>query len=221
MTRKRIEGRSPWTLGIVACLAVAVAGLAVAAAGGRRSFDSESRRLAEVLALAPGAVVADVGAGKGEWALEMARRVGPSGRIFATEIDPERLRVIRRAVEEAGVANVTIIEGAPDDTRLPPGCCDAVFLRHVYHHITSPPAMNASLLRALRPDGLLAVIDFDPLPWFRADGVPENRRGHGMPIDLLVEEMTAEGFAVAHRIDDWFRFDYCVAFRPRGVATSP
>jgi SAM-dependent methyltransferase len=214
VTRERIEGRSRWIVAIAAVLAVA-------ASGGCRTFDTESRRLEEILALAPGAVVADVGAGEGQWALEMARRVGPTGRVFATEIDPERIRAIHRAIEEAGVANVTIIEGAPDDTRLPPGCCDALFLRHVYHHITNPAAMNASLLRALRPDGRLAVIDFDPLPWFRPDGVPENRRGHGMPIDLLVEEMTAQGFAVAHRVDDWLRFDYCVVFQPRGVAASP
>jgi ubiquinone/menaquinone biosynthesis C-methylase UbiE len=202
-------------------LAIAI-GVAVAAAAGCRTFDAESQRLEEVLALAAGAVVADVGAGEGEWTLEMARRVGPSGRVFATEIDPERIGDIRRAVAEAGVANVTIIEGAPDDTKLPPGCCDAIFLRHVYHHITHPEAMNASLLQALRPDGFLAVIDFGPLTRLLPvpDGVPENRRGHGMPIDVLVEEMTSQGFAVAQRIDDWFRFDYCVAFRPRGAITS-
>ena len=202
-------------------LAIAI-GLAVAAAAGCRSFDAEGQRLEEVLALSAGEVVADVGAGEGEWTLEMARRVGPSGRVFATEIDAERIGDIRRAVAEAGLANVTIIEGTPDDTRLPPGCCDAIFLRHVYHHITHPEAMNASLLRALRPDGFIAVIDFNPPTRLLSvpDGVPENRRAHGMPIDVLVEEMTSQGFAVAQRIDDWFRFDYCVAFRPGGAIPS-
>ena len=213
--RKRTGGGSRSTL-------VLAIGLAVAATGGCRTFDAESRRLEEILALSAGEVVADVGAGEGEWTLEMARRVGPSGRVFATEIDPERIRDIRRAVVEAGVANVTIIEGTPDDTKLPSGCCDAIFLRHVYHHITHPAAMNASLLRALRPGGFVAVIDFNPptrlLPV--PDGVPENRRAHGRPIDVLVEEMTGQGFGVAHRIEDWFRFDYCVVFRPREAAPS-
>jgi SAM-dependent methyltransferase len=104
---------------------------------------------------------------------------------------------------------VVIIEGSADDTGLPPGCCDAIFLRHVYHHITDPQPMNESLLRALRPDGRLAVIDFNPptrlVP--SPEGVPKDRRGHGMPVEILIEEMTTHGFAVAERIDDWFRFD--------------
>lgn len=213
--RKRVEGGSRSTLGITI-------GLALAVAGGCRTLDAESQRLEEVLSLTPGEIVADVGAGEGEWTLEMARRVGPSGRVFATEIDPERIRQIRKAVAEAGVANVTIIEGTLDDTRLPPGCCDAIFLRHVYHHITHPAAMNASLLRALRPGGFVAVIDFNPptrlLPV--PAGVPENRRAHGMPIDVLVDEMTAQGFDVSQRIEDWFRFDYCVVFRSLEAATG-
>jgi ubiquinone/menaquinone biosynthesis C-methylase UbiE len=180
------------------------------------TVDAESERLQQILKLGPGAIVADVGAGHGEWTLEMARRVGPSGTVFATEIDPARLREIRSAVAEARVDNVVVIEGSEDDTGLPPGCCDAIFLRHVYHHITEPQPMNASLIRALRPDGLLAVIDFNPptrlVP--SPEGVPENRRGHGMPVEILIEEMARQGFLVAQRIDDWFRFDYCVVFRP-------
>jgi len=212
---KRVGGGSRSTL-------VLSIGLVLAVADGCQTFDTESQRLEEVLALAPGGVVADVGAGEGEWTLEMARRVGASGRVFATEIDPGRIRQIRKAVAEAGVANVTVIEGAPDDTRLPQGCCDAILLRHVYHHITHPAAMSASLLQAVRPGGFVAVIDFNPLTQLLPvpDGVPENRRAHGMPIDVLIEEMTAQGFGVSQRIEDWFRFDYCVVFRPPAVATA-
>jgi SAM-dependent methyltransferase len=118
--------------------------------------------------------------------------------------------------------NVVVVEGTPDDTRLPVGCCDAIFLRHVYHHLTHPEKMGASLRQALRPDGYLAVVDFNPptrlLP--RPGGVPDNRRGHGMPIEILIEEMSAQGFSVAQRIDDWFRFDYCVVFQPRETASQ-
>jgi ubiquinone/menaquinone biosynthesis C-methylase UbiE len=186
------------------------------------TFNAESERLQKILALGPGTIVADVGAGGGEWTLEMARRVGRSGRVFATEIDPERIRDIRKAVEDAGLTNVVVVEGTSEDTKLPPGCCDAIFLRHVYHHITHPAEMDESLRQALRPGGRLAVIDFSPptrlLPLPR--GVPSNRGGHGMPIEVLIEEMTTGGFDVVHRIDDWFRFDYCVVFQPRGIAPS-
>jgi ubiquinone/menaquinone biosynthesis C-methylase UbiE len=213
--RKRVSGGAGSTL-------VVMIGLALAMTGGCRTFDAEGERLGEVLSLEPGEVVADVGAGRGEWTLEMARRVGPSGRVFATEIDPERIRELRKSVAEAGLANVTVVEGTPDDTRLPPGCCDAILLRHVYHHLADPTAMSASLLRALRPGGFLAVIDFNPLTRLLPvpDGVPENRRAHGMPIDVLVDEMTTQGFGVSQRIEDWFRFDYCVVFRPAEAATG-
>lgn len=212
--RQRVGGGSRTTL-------VLTIGLVLALASGCRSFDAESQRLEEVLALAPGDVVADVGAGDGEWTLELARRVGPSGRVFATEIDPDRIREIRAAVAEAGVANVTVIEGTPDDTKLPHGCCDAILLRHVYHHITHPAPMSASLLQAVRPGGFVAVIDFEPLTRLLPvpDGVPANRRAHGMPIDVLIEEMTARSFGVSHRIEDWFRFDYCVVFQAPAVGT--
>jgi ubiquinone/menaquinone biosynthesis C-methylase UbiE len=204
-----------------ATMAMAIA-LAAAATGGCGTLDAESQRLEEVLAVSSGAVVADVGAGQGEWTLEMARRVGPSGRVFASEIDPERISDIRRSVTEAALQNVVVVEGTPDDTKLPPGCCDAIFLRHVYHHLTQPEKMGASLRQALRPDGFLAVIDFNPptrlLP--RPSGVPDNRRGHGMPIEILIEEMSTQGFSVAQRIDDWFRFDYCVVFQPIETASQ-
>jgi ubiquinone/menaquinone biosynthesis C-methylase UbiE len=185
-----------------------------------QAFDEESQRLLELLALTPSDVVADVGAGKGAWSLEMARRVGPSGKVFATEIDPERIQEIHRAVKESGMTNIAVLEAAPDDTKLPPGCCDAIFLRHVYHHITHPEEMGESLRQALRPDGRLAVIDFNPPTRLLAipGGVRENRRGHGMPIEVLIEEMSVGGFEVVHRIDDWFRLDYCVVFERRDLA---
>jgi ubiquinone/menaquinone biosynthesis C-methylase UbiE len=100
--RQRVGGASRSNL-------VLSIGLVLAGACSGQTFDAESQRLEEVLALAPGDVVADVGAGDGEWTLEMARRVGPSGRVFATEIDPDRIRQIRKAAAEASVANVTII----------------------------------------------------------------------------------------------------------------
>ncbi len=197
---------------------VAALALLVVAAGAwlheSRQAEAESNRLTELLAIEPGMVVADVGAGKGGWTLDMSRVVGPDGHVFSTEIDPKRIGEIRAAVVDAGVNNVTVIEGTPQDTGLPEGCCDAIFLRHVHHHITHPKAMHASLRRALRPGGRLAIIDFEPFPRLFGipKGVPENRAGHGMPLEVLVDELAGAGFELEHRIDDWFRFDYCTVW---------
>ncbi len=175
---------------------------------------AESQRLTELLAIEPGMVVADVGAGRGGWTLGMSRVVGPDGHVFSTEIDPQRIGEIRAAVADAEVNNVTVVEGTPQDTGLPEGCCDAIFLRHVHHHITHPEEMHASLRRALRPGGRLAIIDFEPFPRLFGipKGVPENRAGHGMPLEVLVDELAGAGFELEQRIDDWFRFDYCTVW---------
>lgn len=170
----------------------------------------EMPRLRQVLALEPGRVVADVGAGKGELTLALSREVGPAGRVFSTEIDAKRLQRLRESTAPAG--NVTVVEGRSGETGLPPGCCDAIVLRRVYHHLIDPSSINASLLRSLRPGGVLAVIDFPPpLFWTRGS--------LGVPANDVVSELTASGFQLDRVMDDWPGRgplgSYCVLFRKR------
>lgn len=192
---------------------VAIALLLAAACAGCESWtgfgfraDREMPRLRQVLALEPGKVVADVGAGKGELTVALAREVGVTGRVFATEIDAARLKQLR----VAKLDNVTVVEAGADKTGLPPGCCDAIVLRRVYHHLTDPAEINASLLQALRPGGVLAVIDFPP-PFFWGRG------SLGVPASAVVHEVTASGFERLQMIDDWPGRgplqSYCAVFR--------
>ncbi|MPY91139.1 MAG: methyltransferase domain-containing protein [Luteitalea sp.] len=191
------------------------------AAGNR----AEAADIASALQLEPGSSVADVGAGKGTFSIELARKVGPDGQVFATEIDEKLLKQIRRAATDASLHNVTVIEGGEADAGLPEACCDAVFLRGVYHHLTQPATTNASLFRALRPGGRLAIIDFPPSRWlsffFPVRDVPANRGGHGVPAELVIEELTAAGFALDQRIDDWRNNRYCLVFRRGGARQHP
>lgn len=115
----------------------------------------EVERLAAWLDVQAGTVVADLGAGDGTFAVALARRVGPSGRVFATELDDELLADIRQAAKDAGLSNITVIRGEVSRTNLPEACCDALFSRVVYHHLTDPAAINADIFRALRPGGRL------------------------------------------------------------------
>ncbi len=181
----------------------------------RAAVAAESDRIAEVLGLQPGMQVADVGAGDGEWSEELARRVGESGHVYATEVDEDDLDDIRERLEDAELNNVTVVLGDQQSTGLPDGCCDAVLLRLVYHHFTDPAPMRESLRRALRPGGVLAIIDIVPQSgWRDLPGVPE-RGGHGIPPTALVEEMTANGWTEIARYDDWPGDEdhYCVVFR--------
>ena len=178
--------------------------------GGFRADGAEMPRLRQALALETGKVVADVGAGKGELTFALAREVGPKGRVFSTDIDPERLRGLREAVVAAKLDNVTVVEGFVSETGLPPDCCDAIVLRRVYHHVTDPSGINASLLRSLRPGGVLAVIDFPP-PFFFGRG------SFGVAAKTVIDEVTGGGFELLRPSDDWPGRgplgSYCVVFR--------
>ena len=156
---------------------------------GFHSEGGELPRLRQALALEARNVVADVGAGKGELTFALAKEVK---QVFSTEIDPDRLRRLR----EAKVANVTVVEARGSETGLPPDCCDAIVLRRVYHHLAEPKEMNASLLRALRPGGALAVIDFPP-PFFLGRGA------FGVPAKNVIDEVTGSGFELVRVADDW------------------
>jgi SAM-dependent methyltransferase len=188
---------------------------------GFRASGPEMPRLRQVLALKPGMSVADVGAGKGEVTVALAAEVGPSGHVFSTEIDTQALEQIRAVVAAATPENVTVVQAHAHETGLPTSCCDAILLRRVYHHLTHPAATTSDLLRALRPGGVLAVIDFPPTlswlwPW-PPRGVPQNRRGHGVEARLVVEEVVASGFELIQVIDHWpgraLLTSYCAVFR--------
>jgi ubiquinone/menaquinone biosynthesis C-methylase UbiE len=178
--------------------------------GGFRADSPEMSRLRQVLALEAGKVVADVGAGKGELTFALVREVGAKGRVFSTEIDPDRLRRLREAVVAAKLDNVTVVEGRGSETGLPPNCCDVIVLRRVYHHLTEPSGFIVSLLRSVRPGGVLAVIDFPP-PFFLSRG------GFGVPAKSVSSEVTSSGFELLRVIDDWPGRgpldSYCLVFR--------
>lgn len=178
---------------------------------------AELDRIASVLDVRPGMRVADVGAGDGEWAEDLARRVGDRGCVWATEIDEKEVEEIRERMDRAGLANVRTVVGDARDTGLPAACCESILLRMVYHHFTDPAEMRASLRRALAPAGRIAVIEIEPqASWERLEGVPE-RGGHGIDAEELIEEMTSDGFEVVTRHDDWEggADRYCVVFRRR------
>jgi predicted methyltransferase len=184
----------------------------IIAPGHAQDYQQDADRLALLLNWQQGSVVADIGAGKGEMTLVAAKRAGATGRVYTTELDAKKLAQLEElSVKEK---NITALRAGETQTNLPPECCDSIFMRLVYHHLTKPAEIDASLFRSLKPGGLLAVIDEEPSPGSkRPEGVPENRIGHGVPEQILIEELTSAGFQVAKRIDDWPDKHYCVVFR--------
>jgi SAM-dependent methyltransferase len=202
-----------WVLGISAA---AVAGWLGYRAYQARGVSRETDRLAVALALEPTSRVADVGAGGGAYSQELASRIVAAGHVFATEIEDDAVASIRDAAADAGLGNLTAIRAAEGSTNLPPECCDAAFLRGVYHHLTRPAETNASVRNAIRPGGRLAIIDFEP-SWFLSrlfpvGGVPPNRGGHGVPPDVVIRELEQAGFMLLSRLEDWPGGQYCLVF---------
>jgi tRNA G46 methylase TrmB len=111
--RKRTRNVALCAVGVT----VLVGGGALFGAGD--SLDNEALRLFSVTELGPGMDVAEIGAGKGELSLIAARRVGPSGHVWATEVDQGRIREIRRQAEKAGLKNLMVLEGGETDSNLP------------------------------------------------------------------------------------------------------
>lgn len=183
-------------------LAALTVGATLVAQSWVRGTEDERTRLATLLEIGPGSRIADVGAGDGGFSLPLADVVGSEGRVYLTEIDPSQLQRMRRAAERASLGNVEVIEVAEDDSRLPERCCDAIYLRNVYHHLTKPEPTVATLFRALKPGGRLAVVDFEPSGRAVA-GVPRSRGGHGVPRSIVVEELTAAGFVEVEQIARW------------------
>ena len=177
---------------------------------------SQATRLVELLELKPGMTVADIGAGRGDMTVLMARRVGQGSRIYSTDINDERLAEIRAAISRERLDNVAVVKGAGLATNLPEASCDAIFIRDVYHHFPDPGSMNRSLFASLKAGGRLAIIDFVPDPGSELPkGAPATRGGHGVRPEQVIEEVTAAGFARATTIDDWDDGMFLVLFRKR------
>ncbi|HXJ45760.1 MAG TPA: methyltransferase domain-containing protein [Candidatus Dormibacteraeota bacterium] len=208
MSRKTI--RTKWFLFALSCAAAASLVLALHA---RASAADEIPKLAALLEWKQGTSVADIGAGDGSYAFAAADVVGTSGKVFATEIDKEKLAKLRNEITKRSLKNVQVVESGDAETNLPALCCDAIFLRRVYHHLAKPLEFDASILRSLKPGGKLAIIDFPPHPEYgKVKGVPKDREDHGIQQKILIDEVTRAGFVLDKVAEDWPTSDYCVLF---------
>ena len=169
----------------------------------QKSAEAEVPRLMQILELKPGMTIADVGAGFGAWTTRFSRALGPKGHVFANDIGAQQLAFLRDWVKKEGLTNVTVIEGAPGNTNLPNLCCDAILIRDAYHHLTQPDDIIRSFAAALKPGGRLAVVDFPPRPNSEIPaGVPANRRGHGVPPEIVQKEAGAV-LTYVRTMTDW------------------
>ena len=125
-----------------------------------REAEEEPDKVLDALALRPGQVVADVGTGTGYFAIRMARRVSPGGRVLATDIQPEMLARLRTNAEAAHVANIEPVLATEDDARLPAASLDLALMVDVYHELSHPKVTLGQVRRALREGGRLVLVEY-------------------------------------------------------------
>jgi 2-polyprenyl-3-methyl-5-hydroxy-6-metoxy-1,4-benzoquinol methylase len=125
-----------------------------------RQREEDCRLLLEALAIKKGQKICDLGCGNGFYTLELARRVGPEGIVYAVDIQPEMLRMLARRAAEEGLENIRPILGTFIDPRLPKGEVDLVLCIDVYHEFSHPEQMLARIRESLAANGRLVLAEF-------------------------------------------------------------
>jgi len=175
-------------------------------------FDSPGRderlqinRVMDILGIAPGKTVADVGAGSGWFTVRAARRVGEDGVVYAVDINPESIRYVDTRAQKEKLGNVKTILGKADDPLLPAHTVDAVLLLKTYHEVAEPVALLRNLRGSLRSGAKVGIID--------RNGNGEN---HGVGRDVVLHEATQAGYRLLEQYDfvKGDKMDYFLVFIP-------
>jgi SAM-dependent methyltransferase len=156
----------------------------------------QPEKVLDVLKITSGNIVADIGAGTGYYSLRLAKRVGPQGRVLATDIQPEMLSRLRLNMKKADISNITPILCTPTDAKLPVGQLDLALMVDVYHELAHPEGTMAQVRQALKPDGRLVLIEYrgeDP----KVPIKPE----HKMTLKQIREELEPMGFRLQETFD--------------------
>ena len=185
-----------WRVSALVVAGAFVASLTVLVFAVDRSNDNEVSRLTTLLQLRDGMTLAEIGAGTGWLTVEMARRMGPAGGVYSTEVSPRRLDQIRDAAANAGLTNVTAVAAGEQSANLPAACCDAIFMRRVYHHFADPSAITHDIHGALVEGGRLVIIDFD------FGVLSQVLSGIGIDRAWLIAQVTAGGLELVS-VEDW------------------
>jgi ubiquinone/menaquinone biosynthesis C-methylase UbiE len=156
-----------------------------------REAEEQPEKALDALNLKPAMVVADIGAGVGYMSLRMARRVGPSGKVYANDLQPAMLDRLRQNAAKAGIGNVVTVVGDVGDPKLPANTMDLVLLVDVYHEFSQPQQMLRKIRETLKPDGRLVLLEYraeDPNVPILAE--------HKMTVAQVKSELEAEGFVL-------------------------
>jgi ubiquinone/menaquinone biosynthesis C-methylase UbiE len=161
------------------------------------------------LKIPKGATVADIGAGTGYMTVRLADRVGPAGKVYANDLQPQMLDMLKRRLARQHIENVTLVQGEVDDPKLPPASVDLELLVDVYHEFSQPQAMLRRLREALKPAGRLVLLEYR-----KEDPSIPIRPEHKMSVAEAKLEVEAEGFTLS-KVDEALPRQHILIFTKR------
>src|SRR5580704_9159239 len=176
-------------------------------------FDSPGRderlqinRVMDVLGIAAGKTVADIGAGSGWFTVRAAKRVGDAGVVYAVDINPEAIQYISDRLQKEKIDNVKTILSQADDPKLPANTIDSVLMLKTYHEVAKPVTLLQNLRTALRSGAKLGIIDRNG-----------NGEDHGVGREVVIREATQAGYRLLESYDfvKGDKMDYFLVFTPR------
>jgi SAM-dependent methyltransferase len=177
-----------------------------------RDDEEEPNIALNVLKIDKGSAVADIGAGSGFITERLASRVGPSGRVYANDLQPQMLKMLAARLAKKKIANVTLVQGEIDDPKLPAASVDLELMIDVYHEFSQPQAMLRKLRAALKPDGRMVLLEYR-----KEDPTVPIRFEHKMSVAEAKMEVEAEGFRLS-KVDESLPRQHILIFT---VAPSP
>jgi ubiquinone/menaquinone biosynthesis C-methylase UbiE len=184
---------------LVLAIALLMAGCAqlkqCAYAGINRDEWQQPQKVIAALKIQPGASVADLGSGGGYFTFRLAEAVGPSGKVYAVDIDRDMVDLIAERATKEERSNVEVILARPEDPSLPKAGVDLIFTSNTYHHIEDRVAYFANLRKYLRRNGRVAIIEFDRRGWL------EGLLRHYTPSEFIKREMEQAGYTLQQEFD--------------------
>lgn len=172
----------------------------------RRDAWQKPDEVLRALGIPPAAVVADIGAGGGYFTERFSRHLGPTGHVYATDVQEVMIRELKARVERRGLRNVEVIHAGFDEPMLPESSCDLVFFSSVYKEIADRVNYMKKIAETLRPGGRVAIIEYHP--YALALGPPLNVRSRR---EQVIEELSAAGFVLIEE-HDFLRREYFLVF---------
>lgn len=156
-----------------------------------RDLWQKPQEVMDALGIKEGSIVGDIGAGGGYFTFHLAARVGPKGRVYAEDILEDEVKKIRERAEKEGLSQIVEVLGAKDDPKLPAESLDAILIVNAYHEMREHDAMLGAILRALKPGGLLGIIDAPAKPGEARDKYFER---HRIPEQFVRDDAARCGF---------------------------